>query len=336
MKQYSKLIKFVLATFMFAGITTSCVEKEQNPYFSENEDGTGNEDGSGFEAKLPDPGMISFFVGEEVIVKGSGFSNSDEIYLRNFDYEYNDDANGDGIYNPINIKAEIKSCTSDKLIFIVPEEVNYEYNILAYINKDGRKIKLGEVIINNNIQFDINYSDMYSYEFSIRNYEKPFNTDAKLYLQYYNTDETTGNIELIGSPIYIEEENIVREDYMIAARYNYGLGKLKVVYELNGERAIIGELEFPEYNFANFYDNNLNFEQEYFIEWGGFKKDDTLFITDYEYDYPLQITRITNDGAYFIISENLKTRLENNKQYTLFMRRGGNMFIIREQVYINI
>ena len=52
MKQYSKLIKFVLATFMFAGITTSCVEKEQNPYFSENEGGTGNEGGSDFEAKF--------------------------------------------------------------------------------------------------------------------------------------------------------------------------------------------------------------------------------------------------------------------------------------------
>ena len=331
MKQIFRLNKFILAALLTAGITASCVEQEQNPF---EEESTNNNETT-IDAKLPNPNAISFYVGDEVIIKGYGFSNNDEIYLRNMEYEYGEDVNGDGMDNSLNIKAEIKEASSDRLVFIVPEETCNEYYMSVYLNRSGNETRLGETKLESNIFFDSNNYDESSCEFSIMSYDKPLNMDGKLYLQYYYIDETNGKIELTGHPIYIKEEHIVREEHMISARYEHGLGNPKVIYEVNGERIIVGELYFPEYGFAHFNEYNISLGQEYFVEWGGFNEYDTLSLTDYEYEYFLQITRIEDNGAYFIIPENWNNYLEKDKPYTLYMRRGGKMFIISESVYIN-
>ncbi len=79
---------------MAAGFITSCVESEQNPYYVEMGDNNHNE----IEAKLPNPEHINFSVGDEVIIKRTGFTGNDEIYLCNIE-------NG----NEVNIDDKIKT-----------------------------------------------------------------------------------------------------------------------------------------------------------------------------------------------------------------------------------
>lgn len=243
MKNLFRLSKLAFALLIMTTMITSCVEEEQNPYdLNDN----GSQDSEKFDAKLPNPDNIRFYVGDEVIVKGSGLKNDDEIYikLRYDEEESGEDLNGDGIIQKsIIAKAEIKECSSEKLTFIIPEETdpyttsNYDYNV--YLKRNGEEYKLGVINVNNMYNnADSHYVTLSRDE----GYECAFPQNTKVYLQKFIRNTETGKLEFTGEKNYL---NIVEsQDYYILCDCQGITGEWMVFCEANGEKMICGEIYF--------------------------------------------------------------------------------------------
>lgn len=241
MKNLFKLSKHVSALLIMVTMITSCVEDEQNPYALND---NGSQDNEEIDAKLPNPDNISFHVGDEVVVKGSGLKNADEIYIK-FAYDeekYGEDLNGDGIMQKsINAKAEIKEYSSEKLIFVVPEETDpfvTRYNDFnVFLKRDGKEYKLGDIYVNsvysNNDQRTIMLRRDESYECA-------FQKDIKVYLQRFTKNDETFEYELIGEKKYLEIVDL--QDYYVSCNCQNITGEWMLLYEANGEKCICQEI----------------------------------------------------------------------------------------------
>lgn len=242
MKDLLKLSKHAFALLIMAIMVTSCVEDEQNPYSLNGNEG---QDNAKIEVKLPNPNYISFYVGDEVVVKGSGLKDDDEIYVR-FVYdeeESGEDINGDGILQKsINAKAEIKECSSEKLIFFVPEEADpyatryTEFNV--YLKRDGKEHKIGYINLRGV------YNSVVDQETVIlrrdEGYECAFPKDIRVYLQRFTINSETYEYEFIGEKNYLEIAEL--QDYYILCNCQNITGNWMLLYEANGERGICGEI----------------------------------------------------------------------------------------------
>ena len=270
MKQLFRLNNLMLAMIMTASITTSCVESEQNPFDSGVEDGSGNF----IDAQLPDPEYINFSIGDEVIVKGSGFTDSDKIFIHNYEYEYNEDADGNGDINPISVEAKIKSCTSDKLIFIVPGESNLQYNSIVYLERNNKEYKLGEIYINNHAYYVSKGSNR---ELIVVN--DKLSGDEKVYYQNIQRDNDYNEFELIGEK---QEFNTIisRDENEIHINNKYALGEFMVFIEKNGEFAPCGIINTDIDEMIRVNNNSFQPGQKCTIEGIGFLDDDRIILKD--------------------------------------------------------
>lgn len=325
----------MLATFMLTGIFTSCVEKEQAPYFDDGEEGTdGNTSGYFIDAKLPAPDMISFYVGDEVIVKGSGFSSSDEIYLRNYDYEYNEDADRNGEYNPLNIKAEIKEVNSDRLTFIVPEEFNpvlshiYQGQGMVFLMRNGREHKLGD------INFNSFTSNTDGYTIYING--ERFNNNDKVYYQNIIIDDYSDGYQLIGEKQELPIMNI--NEHGMEAINKYALGFFMIFVERNG---IITEC-YGDYSNEIAAKDVIRLENDTFIPGyevilraPGFLDSDEFILKGYD-NNPIELSfnRVENYEYEEVISLTVPQNITDG-YYKLIIKRNGIEHIINTDIHVS-
>lgn len=273
-----KVCSIVLTLGLSGGMFPSCVEEEQNPFETEIAD-----TGDGFEAMLPNPDYGSYRVGDEVIVKGSGFSNTDEICLEykclEADEDY--DMNGGGIitdYDTGKVKAQIKSVTDSELTFIVPEEMDpsllslYEFSTTVYIIHNGKEIRLGML----RTSAISGYFDIYDSKIYIQGDDFP--ADAQVYMQYFTQGENDAVPTLIGDKV--EVEDMTFEGYGITAYFDRGLGNMKIVYEHNGERAICGDADFRSEDFVEIEGLEFRRGQTCVLPWNGYMEGDEVYLAN--------------------------------------------------------
>lgn len=145
MKHLIKTSLLLIALLAASSVWVSCVEDEKEPSFTDG-GGTGNID-----VKMPSPNYASFNLGSEVILKGSGFSQRDEVYVqqRVYDDSY-DEGYGDYGTTGAKVKAKITKYTSTELTFIIPDDaLGGESWGEAYVffRRNGKEYKLGYMSI---------------------------------------------------------------------------------------------------------------------------------------------------------------------------------------------
>lgn len=145
MKHLIKTSLLLIALLAASSVYVSCVEDEKEPSFTDG-GGTGNID-----VKMPAPYTVSLNLGSEVILKGSGFSQRDEVYVQqrvhNDSY---DEGYGDYGTTGAKVKAKITKYTSTELTFIIPDDaLGGENSGEAYVffRRNGKEYKLGYMSI---------------------------------------------------------------------------------------------------------------------------------------------------------------------------------------------
>lgn len=330
MKKIVRLCSVMLLIGLSGFMFNSCVEEEQNPFevgFADSEDG--------FMAKLPNPNSVSFRVGDEVVLKGSGFSESDEVYLEFKCLESElGDINYDGIINDYNtgkVKATVKNVTDSELTFVVPEEMDpslssiYEFETTVYITHNGKEARLG-ILRTHSIN---GYFDSHNNELRISDY--PLSPDAQVYLQYFVKGENGTRPTLVGKKINVEI--LSANENEIVAKFNHGLGNLKIIYEYNGERAICGEANFKSEDFLQIDMSSFNRGQSYTLPWNGCMEDDEIYLADSNRTryVKTEITGFTENDFTILIPSTIETGVN----YQLILKRYGLEYIMN-RTYISI
>mgnify|MGYP000762610212 CR=1 FL=1 len=145
MKHLIKTSLLLIALLAASSVCVSCVEDEKEPSFTDGGE-TDNID-----VKMPAPYTVSLNLGSEVILKGSGFSQRDEVYVQqrvhNDSY---DEGYGDYGTTGAKVKAKITKYTSTELTFIIPDDaLGGENSGEAYVffRRNGKEYKLGYMSI---------------------------------------------------------------------------------------------------------------------------------------------------------------------------------------------
>ena len=144
MKHLIKTSLWLLAFMAVGGMLVSCVEEEQEPDFSE----TGGSTSAKIDVKMPAPGYYGgFYPGSKVLLKGSGFSGRDEVYVQRATYHYNGDAEQEEyVTDGPKVRAEVTDYTSAELTFLVPGEVvQGDGTALVFFKREGKEYRLGRM-----------------------------------------------------------------------------------------------------------------------------------------------------------------------------------------------
>lgn len=146
MKHLIKTSLLLIALLAASSVLVSCVEDEKEPSFT---DGGGTDD---IDVKMPAPGYASFNLGSEVILKGSGFSQRDEVYVQQRVYNDSyDEGYGDYEATGAKVKAKITKYTSTELTFVIPDDALGGENggeVYVFFRRNGKEYKLGYMSIN--------------------------------------------------------------------------------------------------------------------------------------------------------------------------------------------
>lgn len=294
--------KFALILlFALVGICVSCVEEEQAP-FSEGAE-------TGFYVQMP--GYGEFYIGSEVVLKGSHLSEISKVYvegispdfdldkLENGEYAGLPDLNADGIPDEFQrIKARIAECTDNELVFILPAGTNMGSATLYY--------ERGEELIVLNVLDNIR-------EFAVDYYEEEDGfvimimgdtplPDDKVYLQYVKRYSEWGEAVLTGewieAPIISMDENILKVKPM-------GVGETYVLYVHNGETISCSYSIYLEPMYSIQFPENTDYYagDEVTITGGFFVEGDVITIDS----VPVEIISIdtARDALTFRIPENM-------------------------------
>lgn len=196
-----------LLTFMTAGgLLVSCVEEEQEPDFGE----TGGSTSAKIDVKMPAPGYYGgFYPGSEVLLKGSGFSGRDEVYVQRATYQYDDNDYEEYVADGPKVRAEVTRFTSAELTFLVPVEVVQNYSsVLVFFKRDGKEYRLGHMDVQP-FPVHLDMPDMVAGSIiTMRsdNLDFAFVDGDKIFLQ--NCVEHNGNREGVGEKIQAVVESM--------------------------------------------------------------------------------------------------------------------------------
>lgn len=146
MKHLIKTSLLLIALLAASSVWVSCVEDEKEPSFT---DGGGTDN---IDVKMPSPNYASFNLGSEVILKGSGFSQRDEVYVQQRVYNDSyDEGYGDYEATGAKVKAKITKYTSTELTFVIPDDALGGENggeVYVFFRRNGKEYKLGYMSIN--------------------------------------------------------------------------------------------------------------------------------------------------------------------------------------------
>lgn len=149
MKHLIKTTLLLFAVLLVNSVCVSCVESEQEPDFG----GTDVDTTDNIDVKMPAPGSISLFMGGKVLLKGSGFSARDEVYVQRRTYnndDYDNDYSRSYIAAGEKIQAVVTGFTSTELTFLIPSEVFGDENYgeaYVFFKRDGSEYKLGYMYV---------------------------------------------------------------------------------------------------------------------------------------------------------------------------------------------
>lgn len=241
MKYLTKITLWLLAFITASGLLISCVEDEQAPDFDKMGEST-----SDIDVKMPAPDSKTFFPGSKVLLKGSGFSASDEVYVQYANYHDDEETDTDE-YLPegSKVKAEVKNFTSTELTFLVPSEITedrgYGYAVV-FFKRGGEEYELGFLYFG---PFPVNYDsfgtlmggDILPLTTTDSYFE--FSDKDKVFLQNGVISEN-GTIQGVGEKIPAEVESVNANELRFIVPLSYVgtavviLGHDDVEYRLEG------------------------------------------------------------------------------------------------------
>lgn len=237
MKHLIKTSLWLLAFMTAGGMLVSCVEEEQEPDFSE----TGGSTSAKIDVKMPAPGYYGgFYAGSEVLLKGSGFSGSDEVYVQRATYQYDDNDYEEYVADGPKVRAEVTHFTSAELTFLVPGEVIQGYGpALVFFKRGGKEYRLGYM----NVQpFPVRLEMTgpligggLAYLRS-SNIEFAFGNGDKVFLQ--NCVEQNGSWVGVGKKIQVVVESMEPSELCFIVPQQI-TGEVLVIFEHNGGEAAL-------------------------------------------------------------------------------------------------
>lgn len=232
MKHLIKTSLWLLAFMTAGGMLVSCVEEEQEPDFSE----TGGSTSAKIDVKMPAPGYYGgFYAGSEVLLKGSGFSGSDEVYVQCATYRYNEDTEQEEyVTDGPKVQAEVTDYTSTELTFLVPGEVAQSYGTaLVFFKRGGKEYRLGRMEIQP-FPVYLDFSGQLiegSLVYLRSNSDFAFGNNDKVFLQ--NCVEHNGNWQGVGQKIQAKVESINSSELCFVMPQQI-TGEVLVILEHNG------------------------------------------------------------------------------------------------------
>lgn len=235
MKHLIKTSLWLLAFMTAGGMLVSCVEEEQEPDFGE----TGGSTSAKIDVKMPAPGSQAFYAGGKVLLKGSGFSGSDEVYVQHATYQYDDDTDYEEyVADGPKVRAEVTNYTSAELTFVIPSEVfENEYNneVLVFIKRKGTEYRLGHMQLGAFPVYLITAGQVLSGDevtLERENQSIAFTSDTKVYLQ--NTAYDNDGIRVgIGEKIQAEVISFHASQLCFRVPSNI-IGEALIILQYNG------------------------------------------------------------------------------------------------------
>lgn len=232
MKHLIKTSLWLLAFMIAGGMLVSCVEEEQEPDFDE----TGGSASAKIDVKMPAPSYYgSFYAGSEVLLKGSGFSGRDEVYVQRATYRYNEDTDQEEyVADGPKVRAEVTDYTSVELTFLVPGEVAQSYGTaLVLFKRGGKEYQLGRMEIS---PFPVHLEASRpliggSLVYLISTSDFAFGNNDKVFLQNYV--EHNGNRQGVGEKIQAKVESINSSKLCFVIPQQI-TGEVLVILEHNG------------------------------------------------------------------------------------------------------
>lgn len=300
LKTIIRLAKSVLPLSLFAVsvFMVSCVEDEEPPQ------GWGND---GFYVRMPEYG--NFYIGSEVLLKGSNLTEITNIYIdgmdpdfdwENFDindYPNSSDKNSDGIPDNLQrIEARIINKTDNELIFVIPAGAESGSPMLYYNRGSGIE-RINELNYINDYEVYITEDEIGDYWLCIKG-DMPLEDD-KIYVQHLNySDALQGVNSGVGPVIELPVEYM--NDNMIAVRPK-GLGEMIVILAHNNEIIHLTKTVYMDpMSFVSFPQNVEFFQGDLVTISGGcFMEDDVITLND----IPVEIVSVnqTDDTLTFRI-----------------------------------
>lgn len=335
-KTVKMLCRVLPALLLLAGgMFSSCVKEESSPFGQNSVD-----------AKLPYPDYsLNWKAGDEILLKGSGFTSADEIYVQAvYDEVYEDyDIDGNEMLEvkelSPKVQARIARVSDTELVFVVPGamySINYPGQGMnhVYLRRNGQEHLLGLYYYNTS-QF---LSGTVQSGNSLYIYTDFLDGDA-MYLSYFDIDPETKNFVLKGEryPIDLGTPSSVSGtiSYWEYARCPYAVGDMVLVHVRNGEEITPKTYGYPEnvtLTFPTYYiymDNTL--AHSVILQWEGFTEDDRIVLRNdqtgeeteapiiYRDDERLQFDKPESEGSYSVVLQRAgEVKVDLDKTLTIY------------------